>query len=133
MPGRFGGDVSSQQAWQALAQDPAAVLVDVRTPKEWDQVGVPDLSSLGRPVIQLDWQRFPPDERPQKFTAAIAAQGVTPEHHVFVICRSGARSKAAGEALAGCGYTTFNVADGFEGKPTIPGGWKRAGLPYRHH
>jgi len=133
MPGRFGGDVSPQQAWQALAQDPDAVLVDVRTPKEWDQVGVPDLSSLGRPVVQVDWQHFPPEERSQKFVAEVAAQGITPEHHVFVICRSGVRSKAAGEALAGRGFTTFNVADGFEGKPSTAGGWKRAGLPYRHH
>lgn len=133
MPGRFGGDVSPQQAWQKLADNPAAVLIDVRTAEEWDQVGVPDLSSLGRPVVRLDWQQFPQSERPRKFGAELAAQGVTPDHPVFVICRSGNRSRAAGEALAGNGYLAYNVAFGFEGKPAAPPackGWKAAGLPW---
>ena len=137
MSGRFEGDVSPQEAWLALVQDGSAVLLDVRTPAEWDQVGIPDLSSLGRPLIQVDWQRFPPADRRRKFVAEVAARGITPSQPVFVICRSGVRSKAAGEALAGTGFVTFNVADGFEGKPVFPGspvtsgGWKGAGLPWK--
>jgi rhodanese-related sulfurtransferase len=139
MSGQFGGDVSPQQAWQGLAENPAAVLVDVRTPQEWDQVGVPDLSSLGRPVVKLDWQKYPPTERAHRFSADLADSGVTPDHPVFLICRSGVRSRAAGEVLARNGYVAFNVADGFEGKPCSgsPGGrgWKALGLPWQanHH
>ena len=78
MAGQFGGDVSPQQAWQGLVDNPAAVLVDVRTPDEWDHVGVPDVSSLGRPLVKLDWQKFPPPERENRFSAELAASGVTP-------------------------------------------------------
>jgi rhodanese-related sulfurtransferase len=134
MPGRFGGDVSAQQAWQKLLENPAAVLVDVRTQAEWDDVGGPDLSSLGRPVVHVDWQGLSPAERAVKFASEVSAHGVGPEQPVFLICRSGVRSKAAGEVLAGRGYLTFNVADGFEGKPaTGRRGWKAIGLPWTTH
>jgi rhodanese-related sulfurtransferase len=42
-----------------LVADPEAVLIDVRTRAEWAYVGGPDLSSLKRPVIQVEWQQFP--------------------------------------------------------------------------
>ena len=133
MTGQFAGDVSPQQAWQKLADNPAAVLVDVRTPDEWDHVGVPDVSSLGRPLVKLDWQKFPPPERERRFSAEFAASGITPEQPVFLICRSGVRSRAAGEVLARHGYLAFNVANGFEGKPGgATQGWKALGLPWTH-
>ncbi|MEI7605947.1 MAG: rhodanese-like domain-containing protein [Rhodospirillaceae bacterium] len=131
MSGQFGGDVSPQQAWEKLADNPAAVLVDVRTPDEWSHVGIPDISSLGRPLVKLDWQKFPPPEREIRFSAELAASGITPEQPVFLICRSGVRSRAAGEVLARHGYLAFNVAEGFEGKAGGKG-WKALGLPWTH-
>jgi rhodanese-related sulfurtransferase len=41
---------------------------------------------------------------------------------VVLICRSGARSNAAANALAQMGYTTFNVVGGMNA-------WRSAGLP----
>ena len=46
----YAGDITPQEAWKLLSDNPEAVLVDVRTDAEWRFVGVPDLSSLGRDV-----------------------------------------------------------------------------------
>ena len=44
------------------------------------------------------------------------------DREVYVICRSGARSAYAAQALGGSGWTTINVADGMTG-------WAVAGRP----
>ena len=136
MTGRFVGDVTCVETWRALAATPEAVLVDVRTRAEWAYVGVPDLAALGRPLIQVEWQRFPGGMRNPDFVEEVKARGIGPEQPVYLLCRSGVRSAAAAEALAAEGYTTHNIADGFEGQIDGAGhrgqlgGWKVAGLPW---
>ena len=51
----YAGDVDCKQAWDALANDPAAILVDVRTKVEWQLIGRPDLSSLNKEPVYLQW------------------------------------------------------------------------------
>lgn len=137
MTGWFAGDVLPVAAWQGLVADPDAMLVDVRTQAEWTYVGVPDLSSLRRPLIQVEWQHFPSGNRNPRFAEQLAAHGIRSNNPLYLICRSGVRSKAAGELLAGLGYTSYNVAYGFEGQPDGQGhrgtvnGWKVDGLPWR--
>jgi rhodanese-related sulfurtransferase len=46
----YAGDISAVEAWDKLKADPGAQLVDVRTVAEWNFVGLPDLSYLGRQV-----------------------------------------------------------------------------------
>jgi len=46
--GDYAGDVTAQKAWDALTENPGAVLVDVRTESEWNLIGKPDLSSINR-------------------------------------------------------------------------------------
>ena len=46
----YAGDISATEAWARLQADPRAQLVDVRTMAEWNFVGPPDLSALGRQV-----------------------------------------------------------------------------------
>ncbi len=137
MTGQFAGDRSPVATWHELVGDAQAVLVDVRTEAEWHYVGGPDLSSLNRPVFQVEWQQYPTGIRNPKFAEQLAAQGVRPENPVYLICRSGVRSRAAAELLASEGYTTYNVTGGFEGQLDATGrrgvldGWKVAGLPWR--
>lgn len=65
------------------------------------------------------------------------ALGLDPGRAVYLICRSGARSRAAAEALTAAGLgPAYNVADGFEGQHDAAqhrtvGGWKNSGLPWR--
>jgi len=42
----YAGDIGSVEAWEMMAQNPLAQLIDVRTVAEWNFVGLPDLSSL---------------------------------------------------------------------------------------
>lgn len=136
MSGKFAGDLGPQQAWQALTETAGAVLLDVRTKAEWTFVGGPDLSGLGRDVLQIEWQTFPTLARNGAFLEEFRAKAVATDRPLFVICRSGVRSRAAAEALADLGYTTYNIADGFEGQIDQSGhrgvgGWRALGLPWK--
>ncbi|MCW8086041.1 rhodanese-like domain-containing protein [Sabulicella glaciei] len=131
-------DVTPSEAFAALQGDPGAVLVDVRTDAEWNFVGVPDLSALGKQVVLIPWQVFPSMQVNDHFPEHLRRAGVTAESKVYYICRSGARSLAAGQAAQLAGFPhAINVRDGFEGpvdaeghRGTV-GGWKAEGLPWR--
>jgi rhodanese-related sulfurtransferase len=130
-------DISPRAAWQALADDSQAVLIDVRTQAEWTFVGLPDLTPLGKDVVLIPWQVYPGMQVNDGFVEHLHRAGVTPAHKLYFLCRSGARSLAAGQAAQAHGFPqAFNVADGFEGpvdgeghRGTI-GGWKAEGLPW---
>ena len=133
----YAGDVSPRDAWAALELDPHAVLIDVRTKAEWTYVGTPDLSALDRATLKIEWQSWPDGHTNPSFVAEVAAAGIKPEQKILLLCRSGARSKAAAAALTARGWQhCYNVTDGFEG-PHDDGkhrghlaGWKHDGLPW---
>ena len=54
----YAGDVSTQEAWRVLSDNPKAQLVDVRTAAEWTYVGIPDLSGARREVRLVEYQAF---------------------------------------------------------------------------
>ena len=134
----YAGEVSAAEAWQRLKADPKAQLLDVRTMAEWNFVGVPDLSPLGRQVHCIEWQGFPTGARNPAFVAEAGQALSDKDAPVLVMCRSGARSRAAAIALTQAGYRqAINIADGFEGDMDEDGhrgnrnGWKQADLPWR--
>jgi len=141
-PPDYAGDIDAAEAWEMLNKDPKAQLVDVRTMAEWNFVGLPDLSGLGRKVHCIEWQQFPSMAFNPDFVAetagALAAAGAEPQSPVLYLCRSGGRSRAAAIAMARAGHKySFNVAGGFEGDLNIErhrgssSGWKAAGLPWK--
>jgi rhodanese-related sulfurtransferase len=131
------GDVTPQEAYAALRDDPDAVLVDVRTTAEWAYVGVPDLTAAGKDVVTIEWQTFPSDARNSAFLDQLRDAGVSEGIPVYFLCRSGVRSAAAAELASAHGLgPAYNIADGFEGPHDREGhrtvaGWKVAGLPWR--
>jgi rhodanese-related sulfurtransferase len=131
-------DVSPQASWDALRQDPDAMLVDVRTDAEWTFVGVPDLGAAGKQPVLIPWQLYPSMQVNGAFVESLRRAGATPLSKLYFICRSGARSLAAAQAAQAAGFPhAYNVADGFEGPPDPAGhrgntgGWKAEGLPWR--
>ena len=131
-------EVSPAEAWQALSTDPSAKLVDVRTVPEWNFVGAPDLSSLGKQTIQIQWQVYPTMQVDPEFLDKLRAQGAGPEDKLYFLCRSGVRSTAAAALATEHGFrAAINIRDGFEGPADAAGhrgtvaGWKHAGLPWR--
>jgi rhodanese-related sulfurtransferase len=140
--GDYAGDVDVSEAWNLLSSDPKAQLVDVRTAAEWTFVGLPDLSGLGRAVHTIEWQSFPAMEINTDFIDvakdALRRSGVDENTPLLMLCRSGARSRAAATALTRAGFKrAYNIAGGFEGNLDHDGhrgsttGWKAAGLPWR--
>jgi rhodanese-related sulfurtransferase len=134
----YAGDISATEAWDRLKSDPSAQLLDVRTRAEWNFVGLPDLSSIGRRVHCVEWQGFPSGNRNPGFVGEASQALEDPKAQVMLLCRSGARSRAAAIALTQAGFTqAFNIADGFEGDPDAEGhrsninGWKASSLPWR--
>lgn len=135
--GDYAGDVTPKDAWERLRNDPDTVLIDVRTDAEFNYVGRPDLSALGKDLALVSWCLFPGNEINASFVDDVAATGVGPETAILFLCRSGVRSRHTAAAMTAAGYPNcFNVLEGFEGdkdadghRGTI-GGWKFAGLPW---
>ena len=133
----YAGDVDPSQTWEGLKEDSRAALVDVRTQAEWQFVGVPDLGELGRQVALVCWQVYPDMALNADFVAQVKASGVSEDQTVYLICRSGQRSRSAAMALTAAGFRRcHNVAEGFEGPIDAEGhrgtvsGWKHRGLPW---
>ena len=134
-------DVDATAAWEGITSKPRAQLVDVRTRAEWAYVGIPDLATLGKRPVLVEWQTFPDQSVDPRFVerleGELKALGVDMDDDLYFICRSGSRSMAAAKALAAAGYRAcHNVATGFEGplddlrhRGTIAG-WKAEGFPW---
>jgi rhodanese-related sulfurtransferase len=138
----FAGDLSLEDAYALLAKDRLAVLVDVRTEPEWQFVGVPDLTPLGRTPIFKQWQVYPSMEVAPDFVESLAedlrrrgADAATP---LVFLCRSGARSRQAAMAMTSAGWShCYNIAEGFEGVLDDNrhrgklNGWQARALPWK--
>jgi rhodanese-related sulfurtransferase len=134
-------DVDVEATWQGLVSRPKSQLIDVRTRAEWTYVGLPDLGSIGKRPVLVEWQTFPDQAVDPRFIERLAGElkalGVEKDDELFFICRSGGRSLAAAKAMAELGYRAcHNVAGGFEGpldndrhRGSVSG-WKAAGLPW---
>jgi rhodanese-related sulfurtransferase len=73
-----------------------ALLVDVRTPDEWNAGHAPGALHLPLDQLSARHAELPTDRR------------------IVVICRSGGRSARATEALVGAGYDAVNLAGGMQ-------------------
>ena len=62
--------VSVDDAWARLKSDARSVLIDVRTIAEWAYVGLPDLSTVGKRPVLVEWQGFPDDRLNQPSSSA---------------------------------------------------------------
>jgi len=133
----YAGDIDCKEAWDVLERDPSAALIDVRTVPEWEFVGLPDLSSIGKQVALVQWQIYRGPAPNPEFLSELEKTGIAKDATVLFLCRSGARSKSAAIAATSAGYSTcYNVSGGFEGPPDGEGhrgsvdGWKACGLPW---
>ena len=130
----YAGDLPSSEAAKALAADPNAVIIDVRTDAEWNYVGIPFVDNLHL----VSWIFFPNGAQNFEFVDQVRARGIKEDQPLYLLCRSGVRSAAAATVLTAAGYQTcYNISDGFEGDKDSNGhrgkvnGWKHAGLPWQ--
>lgn len=90
----YAGDITCQQAWKLLSDNPEAVLVDVRTDAEWRFVGVPDLSSLGRDVVYIEWNRSD-GQRNENFVAELLENVPPRQDRPVIFCVAPATAQSA--------------------------------------
>lgn len=106
-------EITPPQA-RALAAEGKLLLIDVRTPAEWRETGVP----AGARLINLRQSGF--------VDQVLRAVGNDKAAPIGVICRSGSRSAQAQALLQAEGFTNVvNVSHGVLGGQ----GWLQAGLP----
>ena len=120
---RYAGAVTPQEAHR-LREAGAAVIVDVRTPPEYVQVGHAPETPL------IEWPRNGGRTEMQAFLDALRAK-FGPSEKLLFICRSGVRSHYAAELAAHAGFgSAYNVLEGMEGEYGAgTNGWIAAGLP----
>jgi rhodanese-related sulfurtransferase len=125
----FAGNVTPQEAWE-LVSSHAAILVDVRTAEERQFVGRIDDS------IHVPWLVGTAMQRNPRFVRELETK-VRRDAVILLLCRSGARSVAAAQALTEARFpNAFNVLEGFEGELDArrqrghQGGWRSHGLPW---
>jgi rhodanese-related sulfurtransferase len=131
------GRLSPPEAAAFLETHPQAVILDVRSKVEFDYVGHP----IG--AVHVAWKEFPHWQINTQFTRQVRerlagrAAGAPEQIPVLVICRSGARSLAAGEQLSRDGFReVYNIEEGFEGERDARNqrghlnGWRYHGLPW---
>jgi rhodanese-related sulfurtransferase len=137
----YAGDLLALDAYALLEGDASAVLMDVRTEAEWAYVGTPDIRTLGKTPLFVEWQSYPSMAVDADFAARLAtlleSAGAERGASLVFLCRSGVRSRHAAIAMTSAGWgPCFDVADGFEGpldgsrRRGAAGGWKAGGLPW---
>ncbi|MCH9753593.1 MAG: hypothetical protein K0T99_01675 [Alphaproteobacteria bacterium] len=117
-------------AWEFLSKNPNAYLIDVRTPEEWEHIGIPDLSSIGKKVKLISWMKDLEGNKNENFIKELESNIPDKEDMLIFICRSGVRSLNAAKHACSHGYKScFNIQDGFEGNNNNEG-WKNSNLAY---
>ena len=129
-----------REAYAFLLARPDAVFVDCRSEAEYFLVGHPLVERPGQEPLRphnICWADELKLELNPGFVADVARVAGSKDLPIVIVCRSGRRSVAAGEALEAAGYRdVVNVAEGFEGplderfrRGTL-GGSRLAGLPW---
>ena len=138
--GEYAGDVTAREAWDVLVVNADALLIDVRTQVEWNLIGRPDLSSISREPLYLQWVtvKGPNPDFVKELDEALKGRAIDNNAPLFFMCQSGGRSKISAMQCTELGYMAcHNIAEGFEGdldehqhRNSI-NGWKASRLPWK--
>ena len=112
-----------------VKNNPKAVILDVRTKSEWDQVGKPDGEKIGSKTFFLTLQ-FEGGIMNQNFQKEFDDLNISRDCEILTLCGAGGRSQMAAEILTKEGRKCSNISDGFNGNAEDPG-WKNSGLPIK--
>lgn len=114
------GEILDAKAADAKARAGEIVLIDIRTPEEWLQTGVPASAhaiTMHQPA-------------PAFLAQVDKALGGDKSKPLALICRTGNRSGSIAPQLEKLGYKIIDVSEGMAGSRKGPG-WLRQGLALR--
>lgn len=131
--------LSPQAAHELMHSDARCLLVDIRSSMEFLFVGHP-VGAVHVPWIdEPDWivnPEFVTDIR-KLILGGVITNDINESAPLILICRSGKRSKEAGEVLLQAGLKNiYHIDEGFEGEldenhqRSKLGGWRYHGLPW---
>ncbi|MDA3807157.1 MAG: rhodanese-like domain-containing protein [Thiomicrorhabdus sp.] len=145
--------IDAKETIALMEKDPKVILVDVRTPEEWQFVGYTEAAQIMVPSIFFKYDAMD-DKKPRyrdvvndNFVSELedkaADLGAYTDTTYILMCRSGAtRAQPAAKMLAQYGYkNVYIMTDGFEGSKTKDGdkkgfrlknGWKNSGQPWTY-
>lgn len=125
------------QAFNNLKESPIAFLIDVRTPEEFNSVGIVDASFFNNRMILLPWQLMPTMDLNSNFIEELT-KAFNKDHELYFMCRTGGRSNQAAQQALSLGFKNcYNIINGFEGDLDSSNqrgkinGWKSLNLPWR--
>ena len=99
-------EVTVEQARTRLAQNPKAVLMDVREDHEWQKGHAAEAVHLGKGIFERDLEKTVPDSNTE----------------VIMYCGGGFRSALTADAAQKMGYrNVFSLAGGY--KAMVTAGW----------
>lgn len=126
----YAGALTPTEVFEAISQDSAIKLVDVRSRAELELVGRVPLA------MHIEWAFYPGMVANPEFSDQLQKQ-VDKDSTVIFMCRTGGRSHNAALLAQKLGYNkVYNMLEGFEGEAnehkqrTLINGWKHAGLPW---
>ncbi|QWF70817.1 rhodanese-like domain-containing protein [Methylomonas paludis] len=125
-------NLDPKQSWSLLQQNPAAVLIDVRTFIEHSFIGHPPNA------VHIAWKEFPGMQLNSGFVDQVQKRVPDKNAPILLLCRSGVRSLDAAKALEANGYQhLINILQGFEGALDADkhrgniDGWRFHDLPWQ--
>ncbi|HSY10290.1 MAG TPA: rhodanese-like domain-containing protein [Candidatus Dormibacteraeota bacterium] len=102
-------EISIEDARARLAQNPKAVLMDVREDSEWDTGHATEAKHLGKGILERDLEKMFPD----------------PDTEIIMYCGGGFRSALTCDTAQKMGYrNVHSLAGGF--KAMVKAGWPMA-------
>ncbi len=146
--------IDAKETIELMKKDPKVILVDVRTPAEWQFVGHTHAAQIMIPSVFFKYDGL--DEKKPRYRSQINDDFVSElenraadldadaESTYILMCRSGAtRAQPAAKMLAQYGYkNVYIMTDGFEGSKTKEGdkkgfrlvnGWKNSGAEWTYN
>jgi rhodanese-related sulfurtransferase len=131
-------NLNPEEAWHMCQENSRALLIDIRSSMEHLFVGHPKGSIHVPWIDEPEWTvnpNFVTDIR--KLILGGVVSGSDASVPIILICRSGKRSKEAGELLlANDFHNVYNITEGFEGEldenhhRSTVGGWRYHNLPW---
>ncbi|GAB4844581.1 Rhodanese-like domain-containing protein 4, chloroplastic [Ancistrocladus abbreviatus] len=118
------GVESAKNAYAKLADDADAQLLDIRSPKEFREVGSPDIRGLRKKPVSIVYKS---EDKPG-FLRRLSLRFREPENTtLFILDKFDGSSKLVAELVTANGFkAAYAIKDGAEGAR----GWMNSGLPW---
>ncbi|KAG8475152.1 hypothetical protein CXB51_032002 [Gossypium anomalum] len=118
------GIETARSAYGKLGEDPNAQLLDIRGPKEFKDVGSPDIKCFGKKPVSIAFN----GEDKLGFLKKLDLKFKEPENTtLFIIDKFNGNSELVAELVTVNGFkAAYAIKDGAEG----PQGWMNSGLPW---